>query len=151
MSVDAIVLTMKTRLASVAAAVAIALSALPSAHGEPDLLRIYDRTGTVTESNPLGVPEPDDVADLGLATQTGYINYMSNWWEYNDYLKPNCARHVTAIDATLWYFDPENFDGVSVVNHYPGKTGEQCAAENGLPSAPTPGGSISGSLAAIGS
>ncbi|WP_145942931.1 hypothetical protein [Corynebacterium glyciniphilum] len=155
---------MKIRILPTTLVAAAVLAFVPTAHAEPDFLRMYERTGTVTEANPLGVPEFEDLADLGNWPRNSYAEYMGTWWEYRDYLKPNCARHVTSTDAALWYSDPANVEevdkprgenspwyiGVDVVNHYPGKTAAQCATENGTPPVSTPGGSISGSLTSIG-
>lgn len=155
---------MKPSLLPFALAAAAALVAAPSAHAEPDFVHIYDRTGTVTESNPFGVLEFDDLAELGNWYRGNYADYAGHWWASRDYMKSNCARHVNYTDAHTWYNDPvnvENVDnpygegtpwntGVKILHHYPAKTAEQCTAENGTPTSPAVTGSISGSLANLG-
>ncbi|MGP5184748.1 hypothetical protein ACTXKY_13685 [Corynebacterium variabile] len=155
---------MKTHLLTFAFTAATALVVAPSAYAEPDFIHIYERTGTVTESNPFGVPEFDDLAELGNWSRGNYADYAGHWWELRDYMKSNCARHINYTDTFTWYNDPvnvENVDnpygegtrwqsGVKILHHYPAKTAEQCATENGTPTAPAATGSISGSLVNLG-
>ncbi|MFZ2560756.1 hypothetical protein ACTXJM_11230 [Corynebacterium variabile] len=148
------------RIPAVLAAAAVALALAPSAQADT-LSDIYSTRGAVTEANPLGVPEPTDiVGDSTSMSRSTYATFMGAWWGLQDYMRPNCARHVTNMDALLWYNEPGNVAQQmtddyypqpyvsEVLHHYPAKTAKQCAAEN--PTATAPTGSISGSLAGLG-
>lgn len=107
-------------------------------------------TATAAE-NPLGVPEPNGPGEIPPT----YMERVSIWWETSDYWKPNCERHVTYWDSMLWYLDPENLTydysaqpSIQVINHYPGKTSQQCDSENGRPGSSVPG-SGSGILGSV--
>lgn len=149
-------MTLRRATTAAAAAIVAALVLSPTAHALDPLPE-----GTVTEDNPLGVPEPDDLEGWNSFSRTGYAEAMGIWWSMQDHMKPNCKRHVNYYDAYIWYVDPDNVEVTSdgghypvytgtVLHHYPAKTEAQCAKENGTPATPTPTGSLSGSLANIG-